>query len=180
MHRSLLLLLATFGVLLAPRVGLTQASFPIENHYKVYYVQPNPTISGPLRLDDQWGTSHYDLGAVLFNFANPVQKNGSQIFFPLVHHTWWFLPSNNLAPSRTVNLDNQFGRQTWTVNYAEYLLVPAPKSLPPQEPPPAAASEHRQSLQVLRGDRAASERAGEPDRSIRPDDGYGTRSSVLL
>ena len=138
-------LVLVLGIALGSSVAFAQTTFPIENHYKVYFTQPNPSVNIHLWLDDQWGITEYTLGEILFNFANPVQKNGSTVYFPDVHHTWWFLPSNTQDPARTVELDNQFGRQTWTVRQAEYLLLPAAKSVPPAAPPeplPPNAANH--------------------------------------
>lgn len=137
MQRFILLALAlgiahgSSGVLAQP-----DPTFPMENHYKVYFVQPNPSRSGNLVLEDQFGTHESTLGQTLFNFANPVQKNGSTVYRPELHYTWWFMPSNVQDPIRTVQFENQFGRQTWTIGQAPYLLVPSAKSLPPQGPPP--------------------------------------------
>jgi hypothetical protein len=136
MQRSLWTMLVVVGIAFAPSIVSAQTQFPIENHYKAYFVEPNPFHPGLVRLVDQFGPSDYTLGKVLNRFSNPVRKNGSEIFFPLVHHTWWFLPSNNQDPIRTVDLDNQFGRQTWVVSQGAYLLAPAAKTLPPQQPPP--------------------------------------------
>ncbi|MEE9270537.1 MAG: hypothetical protein V3V49_09790 [Candidatus Krumholzibacteria bacterium] len=95
-----------------------------ENHYKVYEVPEAFKVVAPITLVDQFDIFKTD-SVVLDKFATPVDKNGSGIFDPTLHQTWWeiFQPQ----PGRDVLLDNQFGTQTWHVMDARYLVLPALK-----------------------------------------------------
>ena len=48
-------LVLVLGIALGSSVAFAQTTFPIENHYKVYFTQPNPSVSIRLSLEDQWG-----------------------------------------------------------------------------------------------------------------------------
>lgn len=103
-----------------------------ENHYLVYEVPETYTFSGGIVLFDQFGDFSTDV--VQFDkFATPVEKNGEPMFDPEVHQTWWNI--FNPQPEWLVALDNQFGRQDWTVTDGRYLVVPARKDVPGPPPP---------------------------------------------
>lgn len=135
--RRLLAIHCLTAIALGSHAGLAQPQFPHENHYLAYEIAPQAVLQRNLGLIDQFGPSNYQ---TLWNvyFANPVEKNQSTIYFPQVHHDWWIIGGVDIPedPIRRVQLENQFGRQTWTVGQAQYLLAPASKSLPPQPPPP--------------------------------------------
>jgi hypothetical protein len=137
--------LGVLGIALGSTVARAQTppTFPHENHYKVYLPNEIYVHDSPIRLDDQWETSQHQV-LTLRKFANPVSKNGSVIYNPAIHHTWWFFHDGVTVTPRTVQLDNQFGRQTWTTYQSIYLLLPAAKSLvpPPPDPLPPGAANH--------------------------------------
>lgn len=64
----------------------------------------------------------------LTHFANSVSKNGSVIIDKHAHFTWYRLkPDLEKEPERTVEIENQFGKQTLVLGDGAYLLAPAEK-----------------------------------------------------
>lgn len=112
----------------------------LENHYLVYEVPEVFNVTDNIQLDDQFGQSNHTQ-LLLEKFANPVDKNGEGIPHPLIHHIWWEI--DNPEPVKRVELDNQFGRQTWTVTNGRYLLTPASKNDPSGTPPPEPANHYK-------------------------------------
>lgn len=116
----LLLVLALFvGVF-----GNVSAQYPMENHYLVYGLFDSYTFVGFTELVDQFTFTYAD-SFFLDKFANPVMKNGSEIYWPDVHQTWWIHDAQ--WPGARVTIDNQFGPQSWQVGDVRYLILPARK-----------------------------------------------------
>jgi hypothetical protein len=103
-----------------------QAQFLID-HFKVYNVNPPvPVTLPPVILKDQWSEATVNLTSIEL-FATPVSKNGEPIIDPKAHQNWYRIaPITTLG--RSVYVDNQFGRNAWTVYSPRYLVVPANKN----------------------------------------------------
>lgn len=119
-----------------------QPQWPIENHYKVYNVQPPHAFTGPIQLADQFGGYSVDV-LFLEKFANPVQKNGEPIIFPETHETWWRV--DLVGQGWMIVVDNQFGEQVWQVGDPQFLVLPARKF----EPGPPLQNNHYLAYQAM-------------------------------
>lgn len=139
MKRGLLALLAlTLGCVLCAHA---QPQWPIENHYKVYNIDPMPVFSGAIQLEDQFDGYFVDV-LILEKFANPVVKNDEEIIFPDTHHTWWSVDLPGLT--RNIEVINQFGDAVWQVENPQYLVLPARK----YEPGPPLQNNHYLAYQA--------------------------------
>ena len=102
---------------------------PRWDHYKVYQVLPNPSVSVAVVLKDQFGTFNHQVETLDW-FMNPVQKQVAGVNYPihdpLLHYTWWRITPQPF--SGLVLAQNQFGLQTLAVHDALYLLNPALKN----------------------------------------------------
>jgi hypothetical protein len=124
-------------LILLAQVAPAQSQDPtfLDNHYLVYLVGGVPyriSVPGPITLDDQWGSSEH-AEVFLEYFANPVDKNGEGIIDESLHQTWWLI--DDPQPGRRVQIENQFGRQTWFVKDGKYLVLPAAKDATAPLPP---------------------------------------------
>ena len=130
-RRAMALLLFVLLVVLWWSEGTPQIII-VENHYKVYEVPEAFKVIAPITLVDQFDTFKTD-SVLLDKFATPVEKNGTPVFDPFIHQTWWEIAQPQ--PGRDVLLDNQFGTQTWYVTHGRYLVLPALKDEPGDPPP---------------------------------------------
>ncbi|MDJ0647732.1 MAG: hypothetical protein QNJ60_03410 [Xenococcaceae cyanobacterium MO_188.B19] len=103
------------------------------DHFKIYEVDPPQRVSEKVLLQGQFDRKPIAAELmVLKYFANPVDKewenNQVQRHNPNAHLTWYQLYQSSLEPTRTVIIDNQFGRQEFLIGNPLALLVPAWKS----------------------------------------------------
>ena len=107
---------------------------PVLDHFKAYVSDGQP-LNVTVFLQDQ-----FDAGPVSYTvdhpfwFANPVEKTHNGVVTPITnfdtHLEMYFLPPNAAIPptTRYVNVNNQFGLQTLTVQDAALLGVPTQKN----------------------------------------------------
>jgi hypothetical protein len=126
-------------VLLSAALANGQPLLPVENHYKVYLVDPPYPLTKLVGLSDQFGSVDVTT-LVLQKFANPAEKilpDGTRypMVDPKIHLTWWRI-SVPQPPRSVVGID-QFGAARWDLGDAVCLLNPALKDpLTPGEDPP--------------------------------------------
>jgi hypothetical protein len=130
--------LPAVAAILAMAAGVVIAqTLPVENHYKVYQSTAQ-SIVRPVTLIDEFGILA-DSVFTFDKFATPAQKILSDgtvygIVDPDIHQSWWHLAAPQ--PQRTVVATDQFGTYAWTLQEADYLLLPALKNVPKDTPLP--------------------------------------------
>jgi hypothetical protein len=101
------------------------------DHFKVYTVE-SLEVGYEVTLEDQFdqesGTKEEVVLLAVEFFANPVSKDGSRIWRPNAHLTWYKFEGQ--GPERTVTFKNQFDEQIWKLGKPVYLLVPTEKREP--------------------------------------------------
>jgi hypothetical protein len=128
---------AWVAVALAASPVLAQTGPPDIDQYLVYQAQGATPLGAPVILRDQFfpqPTTH--IVDHLQYFMNPVEKDGTGIFNPRLHYTWWFITPQPF--SRRVIASNKYGDHEVQVGPAEFLLNPALKFPQPGEPIPVA------------------------------------------
>lgn len=104
------------------------------DHYLVYPVLNPPRIFVPIITSDQFLHNVTQQALSLDYFMTPVNKNFEGVIDDITHYTWWRV--NPVPFGATVLITNQFGDMGAQVLGPRYLLNPAFKSIPPQQPPP--------------------------------------------
>lgn len=121
------------------------------DHFKVYLAKGlTPIKEFQVKLKDQFDKQ--PLSATVFNvnfFANPVSKNEGKINDANAHLTWYQIRQIAVQP-RSVEFQNQFGRQQCELGEADYLLVPTQKMEPGSAMPKKL--NHFKAYKVLNSD----------------------------
>ena len=96
--------------------------------YFQIYDAANQRVRERVILKDQFDEEpEKNLLTFLDWFANPVSKNGEDIYDKRAHFTGYYLYQSVPDPTRLVYLENQFGEQKLVIGRAFRLLVPAAK-----------------------------------------------------
>lgn len=96
--------------------------------YFQIYDAANQRVRERVLLKDQFDEEpEKDLLTFLDWFANPVSKNGEELYDKRAHFTGYYLYQSVPDPARLVYLENQFGEQKIVIGRAFRLLVPAAK-----------------------------------------------------
>lgn len=130
------LILPVFGVLLCSSARL-HAQIPPSNHFKCYATEGGQVADPAVVLRDQFDVA----GAAgketkvfkAIRFCNPVAKTTSDgvvtpIADPFLHMTLYLTAPTDLAPTRRVVVQNQFGRQRLYLYSPIVLAVPTRKN----------------------------------------------------
>jgi len=152
--------LIVFASLALAAAGVASAQEPyVLDHFTCYITPEHPTVTVPLVLTDAF-TAADQMPVVASEirmtlFCNPATKRvvspttipAVPIAHPDAHLAMYAIAStpeyNSPAVIRSVEVTNQFGKQTFMTDYADYLLVPSGKELipakgsvtPPTQPP---------------------------------------------
>jgi hypothetical protein len=145
------------GAILAASVGLMGITSPSlaqvynVDHYKVYDNDDVPVIGESFTLMDQFRNVPpepllIEQDMVVDFYSPPVVKehaptdpNLINLQKPLVHYAWNRLDEPIAQPYRWVWIENQFGKQLWGIQDAEYVLSPSSKAICVGGPTPGAA-----------------------------------------
>jgi hypothetical protein len=117
-----------------PPVGL--------DHFLLYDVIEGPDVNAYVGLDDQFGDQPevYVYDPIIF--ANPVRKTHGDEVTEIVNadeHLVFYWIDGDEVNYPNVQVVNQFGEQTFTMYYPDFLAVPSDKiSFEPREPEPIA------------------------------------------
>ena len=96
--------------------------------YFKFYDVANQRINRDVLVQGQFDEEPEVIELVYLNlFANPVSKNGEEIFDKHAHLTWYNVFDPIPEPTRTVVFDNQFGTQKVLIGRTIALLAPAQK-----------------------------------------------------
>ncbi len=132
-------LIAAASLLITRAPAHAQAGAPIDStHYWSYRVlAPPPVPPSGIAVSDQFfqfpipeTVDHLD------RLVNWVYKNNSTVLDTFIHYTWWNLV-DKFPVSKSVVVSNQFGTFPVSVDYLDFLLVPAWKNQPRPAPPHA-------------------------------------------
>lgn len=128
---------AMVAVVLAASPAFGQTGPPDIDQYLVYRAQPGAELAAPVILRDQFfpQPTTQVVGHLEF-FMNPVEKDGSGMFNPRLHYTWWHVTPQPF--SGRVIASNKYGDHEVQVGPSEFLLNPALKFPQPGELIPIA------------------------------------------
>ena len=140
--------MACSALLLLSTPASAQLTFRLD-HFKCY-ITTNPPIDAQVVLEDQFDrqmkTRENVLVRRVVRFCNPVEKvrldtvppDVTPIIHPENHLKLYriFTDDLDLAPTRKVLIQNQFGKKTIRTFHQEVLAVPTQKLAPSPHPPP--------------------------------------------
>lgn len=156
---------ATVHIAMAnPPSGTATKTFapPAVDHYKCYdaHERKPDTPDRTVVLTDQFVTNGQARVKKLDGLCNPVSKNGEPIFQRDAHLTVYEIKgAKGFDVDKRVEVRNQFGTETFKVDKAKELLVPASKSeIPPATPgsnpgPPPLFTDHYLCYEVKGADK---------------------------
>ncbi len=96
------------------------------DHYKAYTASTDQQEQRKVKLEDQFEATVGVVKAIKF-FANPVSKDGEDIYDNSTHLTWYELEDDGSQVKRSVTFSNQFGIQNWVIGKPVFLIVPTEK-----------------------------------------------------
>jgi hypothetical protein len=117
------------------------------DHFRCYFVPPT-VLSVDVLLQDEFDGATQEVINQLtsYRFCNPVEKKIGDTVTPIVsvdHHLTMFLINPQPVIRRTVQVNNQFGVQTFTTLDAKILAAPTGKGISPAPPPlPSTSLDH--------------------------------------
>jgi hypothetical protein len=103
-------------------------------------------------------------------FANPVSKDGEDIYDDSTHLTWYELEDAGSQVKRSVTFSNQFGTQKWTIGKPVFLLVPTEKIEKGGAEPDKTM--HFKCYEVLQGEFL--------ERKVTLEDQFGKETEVVV
>ncbi len=109
---------------------------PTLDHFECYDVGNVHDVKQGVSLKDQFGSSGVLVHQAV-EFCNPVQKTHNNVVTPITNANGHLaiykfdhdaFEGSNEEPTRTVQVQNQFGKQTLTVTEVQFLAVPTEKN----------------------------------------------------
>jgi hypothetical protein len=139
------------------------------DHYKAYTASADHEEQHNVNLEDQFETTAGVVNAIKF-FANPVSKDGEDIYDDRTHLTWYELEDDGSQIKRSVTFSNQFGTQKWTIGKPVFLLVPTEKIEKGGAEPDKTM--HFKCYEVLQGEFL--------ERKVTLEDQFGKETEVVV
>jgi hypothetical protein len=140
--------------------------YDIENPEDISRYSPSVRLKGQFDEEPEWARLQ-----VLKKFANPVSKNGEEVFDKNAHVTLYNLYSSDQRIIRHVTVANQFGEQEIVIYHAVGLLAPALKARQGRRFTQPTKLDHYKVYRVINGQQV--------EKSVKLEDQFHARATKV-